>query len=368
MRVDWDAWRDGGRARAAAVLASHRRWSRLAACSWGGRGAAWAGGPSGPGFGDDAVGGLRRAGRPGARPDRASSWRARAALAALALVAWARAFGRPGCSGGGQGGAAHPRHLDGHRRPAGLRGRGRAAPARRTRPSTAGPEIARPAASGLSGPRARSTLADPPARAFGGARRRRGPGLGDRGHRRRRAAAWRPPTPQVVRVQGRRGGARPARRRGQPRRRALPQPRGTERRRARTRAASAPTCAPWGADPRMFGETARGAAARTSRPSPAARGRPPPGLPGRPRRHPGAGEVIEAISGYYRTSNANTHGQFVTSRETDALIAAAREAVAALPRRARPAGTISFGQNMTTLVLLAEPRPRPRARGRATRS
>ena len=39
--------------------------------------------------------------------------------------------------------------------------------------------------------------------------------------------------------------------------------------------------------------------------------------------------VIEAIAGYYRSSNANTHGQFVTSHETDALIASARETVAA---------------------------------------
>ena len=30
--------------------------------------------------------------------------------------------------------------------------------------------------------------------------------------------------------------------------------------------------------------------------------------------------VIEAIAGYYRTCNANTHGQFDTSRESDALI------------------------------------------------
>src|SRR5258706_13066022 len=36
--------------------------------------------------------------------------------------------------------------------------------------------------------------------------------------------------------------------------------------------------------------------------------------------------VIEAIAGYYRTCNANTHGQFVTIRESDALIAATRQA------------------------------------------
>ncbi len=58
--------------------------------------------------------------------------------------------------------------------------------------------------------------------------------------------------------------------------------------------------------------------------------------------------VIDAIAGYYRTSNANTHGQFVTSAETDALIGCARAAVAAFVNA--PSGReISFGQNMTTL-------------------
>jgi cysteine desulfurase family protein (TIGR01976 family) len=60
-------------------------------------------------------------------------------------------------------------------------------------------------------------------------------------------------------------------------------------------------------------------------------------------------KVIDAISSYYRTSNANTHGMFVTTRETDALISSAREAVAALVGAASPR-TISFGQNMTTLA------------------
>lgn len=59
--------------------------------------------------------------------------------------------------------------------------------------------------------------------------------------------------------------------------------------------------------------------------------------------------VIDAIGDYYRTSNANTHGMFVTTHETDALIAATREAVAAL--LGAPSGReISFGQNMTTLA------------------
>ncbi|HEY8147734.1 MAG TPA: aminotransferase class V-fold PLP-dependent enzyme, partial [Vicinamibacteria bacterium] len=60
------------------------------------------------------------------------------------------------------------------------------------------------------------------------------------------------------------------------------------------------------------------------------------------------GAVIEAIAGYYRTCNANTHGQFVTSRESDAMIAATRETVATF--LGAPSGrTISLGQNMTTL-------------------
>jgi cysteine desulfurase family protein (TIGR01976 family) len=60
------------------------------------------------------------------------------------------------------------------------------------------------------------------------------------------------------------------------------------------------------------------------------------------------GAVIEAIAGYYRTCNANTHGQFATSRESDALIAATRETVATF--LGAPSGrTISLGQNMTTL-------------------
>jgi cysteine desulfurase family protein (TIGR01976 family) len=58
--------------------------------------------------------------------------------------------------------------------------------------------------------------------------------------------------------------------------------------------------------------------------------------------------VIEAIAGYYRSSNANVHGQFATSQETDALIASTRETVAAF--LGAPSGrTISLGQNMTTL-------------------
>src|SRR5512140_2855337 len=58
--------------------------------------------------------------------------------------------------------------------------------------------------------------------------------------------------------------------------------------------------------------------------------------------------VIDAISNYYRTSNANTHGAFVTSQETDAMMRSTRESAAAF-LGASSAKEISFGANMTTL-------------------
>ncbi len=58
--------------------------------------------------------------------------------------------------------------------------------------------------------------------------------------------------------------------------------------------------------------------------------------------------VIGAISSYYRSANANAHGQFVTSRESDAIVDAARAAAAAFVG-APSAREISFGANMTTL-------------------
>jgi cysteine desulfurase family protein (TIGR01976 family) len=59
--------------------------------------------------------------------------------------------------------------------------------------------------------------------------------------------------------------------------------------------------------------------------------------------------VIAAMSQYYRTSNANLHGEFPTSRETDRLLDETRETVAAF--LGAPSGReISFGQNMTTLT------------------
>jgi len=58
--------------------------------------------------------------------------------------------------------------------------------------------------------------------------------------------------------------------------------------------------------------------------------------------------VINAISGYYTTSNANTHGAFATTRETDMIIDEMRSSMAALLGAESPE-TISIGQNMTTL-------------------
>ncbi|MAD50915.1 MAG: cysteine desulfurase-like protein [Flavobacteriales bacterium] len=59
-------------------------------------------------------------------------------------------------------------------------------------------------------------------------------------------------------------------------------------------------------------------------------------------------QVIEAISQYYIRSNANTHGEFVTSKETDYIMDGLRERIAEMLGSEGP-GTISIGQNMTTL-------------------
>ncbi|GAB4249443.1 MAG: cysteine desulfurase-like protein [Saprospiraceae bacterium] len=58
--------------------------------------------------------------------------------------------------------------------------------------------------------------------------------------------------------------------------------------------------------------------------------------------------VIDAISDYYKTSNANTHGQFASSHETDQMIQEVRNKLAVF-LGAESADCISFGQNMTTL-------------------
>ncbi len=59
--------------------------------------------------------------------------------------------------------------------------------------------------------------------------------------------------------------------------------------------------------------------------------------------------VIEAITGYYREANANTHGQFATSHRSDELLHAVREKAACF-LGAESWRTISFGANMTTLT------------------
>lgn len=59
-------------------------------------------------------------------------------------------------------------------------------------------------------------------------------------------------------------------------------------------------------------------------------------------------QVIEAISQYYIRSNANTHGEFITSKETDSIMDDLRLKVAAMLGAKSP-NSISIGQNMTTL-------------------
>ena len=58
--------------------------------------------------------------------------------------------------------------------------------------------------------------------------------------------------------------------------------------------------------------------------------------------------VIDAVSNYYKTSNANSHGHFITTKETDVVLDTVREKAAAL-LGASGANTISLGANMTTL-------------------
>lgn len=59
-------------------------------------------------------------------------------------------------------------------------------------------------------------------------------------------------------------------------------------------------------------------------------------------------QAINGIVEYYKTSNANTHGQFVTARVSDEMIQQTRESVAAF-LGAEGGHCISFGANMTTL-------------------
>ncbi len=60
-------------------------------------------------------------------------------------------------------------------------------------------------------------------------------------------------------------------------------------------------------------------------------------------------QVIDRISWYYSTCNANAHGQFITSRETDRVVDEAR-CLAADYLGAPGPESISFGANMTTLT------------------
>jgi cysteine desulfurase family protein (TIGR01976 family) len=59
--------------------------------------------------------------------------------------------------------------------------------------------------------------------------------------------------------------------------------------------------------------------------------------------------VIDAVATYYRTSNANTDGAFLTSARSDAVIAGAHEAMAEM-LGAADASEIKFGANMTSLT------------------
>lgn len=58
--------------------------------------------------------------------------------------------------------------------------------------------------------------------------------------------------------------------------------------------------------------------------------------------------VIDAVTNYYVRSNANTHGAFITSRRSDAIIDEARQAAADLVGAEH--NEIVFGNNMTTLT------------------
>ena len=59
--------------------------------------------------------------------------------------------------------------------------------------------------------------------------------------------------------------------------------------------------------------------------------------------------VIGAMARYYETCNANAHGAFLTSSESDAIVDGARAAAAALLGAPGP-HEVSFGANMTTLA------------------
>ena len=62
-----------------------------------------------------------------------------------------------------------------------------------------------------------------------------------------------------------------------------------------------------------------------------------------------AGEVLQRIDHYLRSTNANHGGAFRTCRESDATVAEARQAVADFLNAGRPE-EIVFGPNMTTVA------------------
>src|SRR5215813_5028460 len=59
-------------------------------------------------------------------------------------------------------------------------------------------------------------------------------------------------------------------------------------------------------------------------------------------------QVMDAVEGYFLSSNANTYGAFETSRRNDAMILAARAAMADFFNC--DASEVVFGQNMTTIT------------------
>jgi cysteine desulfurase family protein (TIGR01976 family) len=59
--------------------------------------------------------------------------------------------------------------------------------------------------------------------------------------------------------------------------------------------------------------------------------------------------VIDAVTAYFRESNANHDGAFLTSRRSDAIVAKAHQAMADMLGAADP-HEITFGPNMTTLT------------------
>lgn len=59
-------------------------------------------------------------------------------------------------------------------------------------------------------------------------------------------------------------------------------------------------------------------------------------------------EVVDAVTGYFQTMNANSGGAFITSQLTDTMVWETRKLVAAFLNASRP-DEIVFGPNMTTL-------------------